>query len=230
MALWNPRDYDSWYLTPLGRVSDAIEKSHILALAGVMPGEKAFDAGCGTGIYTIELAKRGAYTAGFDNSLDMLLSAKAKAEKEGLTINFLAADATGLPFKDGSFDIALSVGMLCFIADMDGALLEMKRVLRPGGRIVIGVLNKWSPWALLRRIKGLFKETVYDRARNVSPPQLKRALITAGFDAVEIRTCLFFLPVNSSLYLKLAKFCEIPAGFLSPYTGAFIAASAKKPM
>jgi len=236
MTQWNPLDYDFWYQTPLGKVSDTIEKTHIFALAGVKPGERALDAGCGTGIYTVELARRGAHTAGFDKSLDMLSAAQAKAGiacfagKEGLTINFLAADAAAIPFKDGCFDLALSVGMLCFIADMDGALLEMKRVLRPGGRLVIGVLNSWSPWALLRGVKGLFKETVYNGARFVSPPQLKRALKKAGFECVELKTCLFFLPVNSSLYLKLARHLDAPARFLLPHAGAFIAASAKKPL
>ncbi len=230
MALWNPPDYDSWYETPLGRVSDAIERKHIFSFACVKPGERALDAGCGTGIYAIELARRGAYVAGFDGSLDMLRLAKDKAGKEGLAINFIAADALSIPFKDGVFDIVLSVNMLCFIADIDDALLEMKRVLRPGGRLVVGVLNRWSPWALFRRIKGIFKETVYSRANFVSPPQLKRALRTAGFEAIELKTCLFFLPVNSSLYLKLAEHFEASAGFLLPYAGAFIAASAKKPL
>lgn len=230
MTLWIPADYDSWYETPLGRVSDAIERTHIFGLACVKPGEKALDAGCGTGIYTIELARMGARAAGIDNSLDMLLAAEAKAGKEGLKIDLLAADAGALPFREGSFDIAFSVGMLCFIEDMDKALSEMKRVLRPGGRVVIGVLNRWSPWALLRRVKGLFRKTVYSRARFVSPPQLRSALKRAGFESVEMRTCLFFLPINSNLHLKFAKHFESPARFLSPYTGAFIAASAKKPL
>lgn len=230
MALWSPRDYDSWYQTPLGRVCDAIEKQHIFSFVDVKPGKRALDAGCGTGIYTVELARMGAHAAGFDKSLDMLRAAQAKAAKENLAINLLAADALSIPFRDDSFDLALSVNMLCFVADMDAALLEMKRVLSPGGRLVVGVLNGWSPWALLRRIKGLFKETAYNSARFVSPPRLKIALEKAGFESVELKTCLFFLPVNSNPYLNLAERFEAAAGFLLPKAGAFIAASAKKPL
>ncbi|MBI5561430.1 MAG: class I SAM-dependent methyltransferase [Deltaproteobacteria bacterium] len=230
MALWNPQDYDSWYESPLGRVSGAIEKSLIFSIAGVMPGETALDAGCGTGIYAIELARMGAHTAGFDNDPGMLMAARAKAARAGLAINLLAADAAAMPFGDGSFDVALSVGALCFFEDMDEALLETKRVLRPGGRCVIGALNRWSAWALLRRIKGLFKKTVYERARFLSPPRLKAALTKAGFESVEFSTCLYFLPINSSRYLRLAERLEAPSRLLCPNAGAFIAASARRPL
>lgn len=230
MATWDPFDYDSWYKTPLGGLCDAIEKAHIFSFAVVKPGDKALDAGCGTGIYTVELAKRGAAVYGVDNSMAMLSSAGAKADKEGLKMDLLAADATALPFRSGSFDMALSVGMLCFTEDAGKVLLEMNRVLRPGGRIVVGVLNRRSPWALFRRIKGFFKETVYKRARLFTPSQLKAALITAGFESVELMTCIHYLPFDSRPYLNLARHFETPFHFLSPYTGAFIAASAKKPL
>ena len=104
----------------------------------------------------------------------------------------------------------------------------MKRVLKPGGRIVVGVLNKWSPWALLRRIKGLFKETVYNRAEFISPPDIKASLLRAGFEIKGLKTCLFFFPVNCRMYLKLAAPFERLDSMVIPRMGAFLAALAIK--
>lgn len=142
MEQWNPDAYDAWYETPLGAVSGRLEKELILSMAGVKKGEKALDAGCGTGIYSIELARRRAITTGIDSSGEMLDWAGAKARKEGLTVEFVSTDALSLPFFDDYFDIVLSVDLLCFVKEREKALLEMRRVLRPGGRLIVGVLNK----------------------------------------------------------------------------------------
>ncbi|MBI5344864.1 MAG: class I SAM-dependent methyltransferase [Deltaproteobacteria bacterium] len=228
MKDWDPLDYDAWYRTPLGEASDRLEKDLVFSMAGVKAGDKALDAGCGTGIYTTLLAQRGALATGTDNSEAMLSAARAKALREGLKIKFITADAAGLPFPDGHFDIVISVGMLCFIKEGDKALTEMHRVLKPGGRLVVGLLNRWSPWALLRRIKGLFMETVYNEAVFSSPPEAAAALAEAGFDVREARTCIFFLPVNCRMYLRVAAPFERLDSIIMPRMGAFLAVSAIK--
>lgn len=93
---------------------------------------------------------------------------------------------------------------------------------------MVGVLNKWSPWALLRRIKGFFKRTIYNKARFISPPELESSLIRAGFEVKTLKTCLFFLPINSETYLRTAASFEKAGGMVAPRTGAFLAASATK--
>jgi ubiquinone/menaquinone biosynthesis C-methylase UbiE len=175
------------------------------------------------------LAKRGPRTTGVDDSEGMLGRAAVKAAKERLYVNFVRADALMLPFPDGHFDFVLSVGALCFAKDEDKALLEMRRVLKPGGRLVVGVLNKWSPWALLRRIKGLFKKTIYAKAKFISPPELESSLVRAGFEVKTLKACLFFLPINSETYLRTAAPFEKAGRMVAPRTGAFLAASATKP-
>ncbi len=229
MKSWNPQAYDAWYETPLGKTSDRIEKDLIFSIAAIKRGERALDAGCGTGIYSIELAKRGAVTTGADSSEDMLVWARAKARKEGLTIDFVSADALMLPFPDDYFDLVLSAGMLCFIKERGKALQEMLRVLKPGGKLIIGVLNKQSPWAAFRRIKGLFKDTVYNRVGFISPPELELSLQRAGFDVKELRTCLFFFPINCRMYLKFAMPLEKLGSRATPRMGAFLAGLATKP-
>jgi len=225
---WKPEAYDAWYETTLGRLSGRIEKELIFSLAGLKRGETAIDIGCGTGNYSIELAKRGIDVTGLDDSEEMLSRARIKAGNERLRIDFLRADALALPFPDASFDLVLSVSALCFMKDPQGAIVEMRRVLRPGGRVVIGSLNRWSPWALARRVKGLFRETIYNTAAFTTPRELESALARAGFEAVKVKACLFFLPVNCGPYLKTSNAHERLGNILAPGTGAFLAAVATK--
>lgn len=228
MSLWKPKDYDAWYATPLGKASDRIERELLFSMVDVKQGERVLDAGCGTGIYSVELARRGGRVKAVDYSSEMIGQARAKALKEDLHIDFVKADALKLPFPDGHFDLVISVCMLCFLKERDAALLEMKRVLKPGGRIAIALLNRWSPWALLRRAKGLVKDTVYNKADFLTHAEVESSLSRAGFKEIESRTCLFFLPIDSGYYLALADTHERLGKKLCPKAGAFIAAVATK--
>lgn len=226
---WRPEEYDAWYETPLGSLSDRLEKELVFSLMDVKPGKTSLDVGCGTGNYTIELAKRGLKTTGIDSSEEMLALAEEKARRKGLEITFQRADAMNLPFPESSFEMVISTGLLCFLVEPEKALIEMHRVLKPGGRLVIGTLNKRSPWVLFRRIKGMFKETIYNQARFISPAELEGLIKKAGFEVRESRTCLFFFPVNCKLYLKLAEPFEKLDRAVTPRMGAFLAVSAVKP-
>src|SRR3990170_1883280 len=202
---WNPEEYDAWYETPLGALSDKLEKELVFSLFEIKLGDAVLDVGCGTGNYTIELAKRGADVIGIDNSEEMVGLARRKAEGGRLKVFFQVADALKLSFPDDSFDLIVSNGLLCFLKEPEKALMEMYRVLKPGGRLAVGVLNKWSPWAFFRRIKGLFKDTIYNQAHFISPPELEGLLKRAGFDVKDDKTCLFFFPINNRVYLKIAE-------------------------
>lgn len=228
MATWDPQKYEAWYETPLGKASDRLEKELVLSMAGVKEGERVLDAGCGTGIYSIELAKKGARVTGLDASPGMLESARAKAGRAGLKKDFIQADALKIPFPDGHFDLVISVCMLCFVKDREAALLEMKRVLRPGGRLIIALLNSRSPWALLRKVGGLFRKSVYNSAEFLSPRAVDSELRKAGFKEIETRTCLFFLPINSKIYLDSTGIQERLGRRLFPEAGAFLVAAATK--
>ncbi|MDO8445733.1 MAG: methyltransferase domain-containing protein [Deltaproteobacteria bacterium] len=228
MKPWNPQEYDAWYETPLGILSDRLEKELVFSLIDIKPGERVLDIGCGTGNYTVEVAKRVADVIGIDSSEEMLGWARIKAQKADIKASFKAADAMNLPFPDSSFDAVLSNGLLCFLKEPEKALMEMRRVLKPGGRLVVGVLNRWSLWALFRRVKGLIKDTIYNQAHFISPPELEGLIRGAGFHVKEARTCLFFFPVNNRVYLKIAEPFERLDRVLIPRTGAFLAISAVK--
>ena len=106
--------------------------------------------------------------------------------------------------------------------------MEMKRVLRPGGRLVVAMLNSRSPWAFFRRVKGLFRNSVYKSAEFISPRVLERELMKAGFKDIESKTCLFFLPIDSKIYIALAGMEERLGRRLFPEIGAFLVAVGTK--
>jgi arsenite methyltransferase len=117
----------------------------VRAALGAESGHRVLDAGCGPGFYTAELLEQvgeGGSVVGVDASPQMLAVAAARCEGRG-DATFLRADVTSLPVADADFDRALSVQVLEYVADVDSALAEMRRALRPGGRAVIWDVD-WS--------------------------------------------------------------------------------------
>ncbi|GAA1736607.1 demethylmenaquinone methyltransferase [Luedemannella helvata] len=99
----------------------------------LQPGERCLDLAAGTGVSTQELARSGATVVGADLSLGMLTAGRRRRPD----VPLLAGDALALPFADESFDaVTISFG-LRNVVDTAGALRELARVTRPGGRIVV---------------------------------------------------------------------------------------------
>jgi ubiquinone/menaquinone biosynthesis C-methylase UbiE len=116
----------------------------MLALAGVEPSRRLLDVGTGTGLVALQAASRigqGGQVLGIDLSEGMLEVARAKAASAGLTsrLEFRLMDAEALELEDRSFDVVVSLFALYHFPNPLLALQEMYRVLRPEGRIVIGV-------------------------------------------------------------------------------------------
>jgi SAM-dependent methyltransferase len=100
------------------------------------------DIGCGNGVYLAELARRGhaGHLIGVDMSPGMLRAARQRTRDAGrLAPALIAADATALPFRDSSADLTLAMHMLYHVPAPEVALGELRRVTRPGGRLVVGL-------------------------------------------------------------------------------------------
>jgi SAM-dependent methyltransferase len=107
---------------------------------GPLRGQHIVDLGCGPGFYTRALRERGAEVVPVDNDAEEL--ALAGDPPEGAVI----ADATKLPFEDGSVQGVLCSNMLEHTADAEAVVAEIARVLRPGGWAYVSWTNWYSPW------------------------------------------------------------------------------------
>jgi SAM-dependent methyltransferase len=140
-----PETYElCWVRAQMGRAAE-----ELVATAGVGPGDRVLDIGCGTGVVARLAATRtgaAANVTGADVSADMLEAAARFAAKAGLAeIAWLECDAADMPLPDAAFDIALCQQGLQFMPDKPGAMAEMARVLTPGGRLALSVWKTRSP-------------------------------------------------------------------------------------
>lgn len=111
-------------------------------LLGEVAGLRILEVGCGSAPGSRYLNGQGAEVIAFDLSAGMLDFAVTAADDTGITVPLVQADVCELPFLDGCFDIAFSAfGAIPFVADSAGALREVARVLRPGGRWVFSVTH-----------------------------------------------------------------------------------------
>ena len=111
----------------------------VTAQAVVRPGDRVLDACCGTGDLALAARDAGGVVTGVDFSPRMLERARRKAPD----VDWVHGDALALPFPDGSFDAATVGFGIRNVADIDRALSELARVLRPGGRL--GILEITTP-------------------------------------------------------------------------------------
>src|SRR4051812_4795013 len=156
---------------------------------GPQPGDEELDAGCGPGFYvvdTLDIVGANGSVTGVDASAAMLAIAGRKAGDRP-NVRLLEAEATNLPVGDASVDRAISVQVFEYLSDVDAALAELMRVVRPGGRVVIWDVD-WSTLSWhssdperMRRVVGAWDRHLADP---VLPRTLLASLRRAGFTDV----------------------------------------------
>jgi ubiquinone/menaquinone biosynthesis C-methylase UbiE len=215
-----PQKYDQWFTTPIGTLVKKYEAELVLDLLKPAPGEIILDAGCGTGVFTVDILSLNWQVIGIDISLPMLMRAAQKAR--GYNFQTVLADMSHLPFSENVFDKVISVTALEFIEDGKGALRELFRVTKRGGCIVVATLNGLSSWATRRRAEAKRGHTLFQKAMFRSPDELRSL---APVDGV-VRTAIHFQ--KEEVPAKAPKIEEEGKrkGFM---TGAFVAARWEKP-
>jgi len=143
--------YNEWFTTPIGKLVLETEQELINRFVDASPGDTILDAGCGTGIFTIDFLKAGATVTGIDISHRMLLNAVTALKN--LPFYAVQGNMLTLPFPDDEFDKTVSITALEFIREAQTAVNELFRVTRPGGIVVVATLNSLSPWAVRRSQK-----------------------------------------------------------------------------
>jgi ubiquinone/menaquinone biosynthesis C-methylase UbiE len=201
-------DQDPWQLT--GTAAELYERYLVPAITGVWaadlvrraalrPGERVLDVACGTGIVARLAAEQvGAQGAvvGLDLNTAMLEVARALSPPPGAPITWTEASVLAMPYPDATFTVVLCQLGLQFFPDRPQALREMRRVLAPGGRLLLSVFGPLAhnpaPQALaeaLERHLGPHARAIKRAEHDLDEPAELDALVTgAGFAEVSIET------------------------------------------
>jgi SAM-dependent methyltransferase len=153
-ATWEGGDYGtcSAYIAEVGEL--------VATRAGITPGMRVLDVGCGTGNAALPAARAGARVVGLDLAPKLLEAGRAKARAEGLEVEWREGDAENLPFEDGIFDRVLSTFGHMFAPRHQRTADEMARVCRRSGVIVTAT---WTP-------EGVFGDLSKAAANYMPPP------------------------------------------------------------
>jgi SAM-dependent methyltransferase len=131
-----------------------------------------------------------------------------------------------LPFTGSTFDIVTCIAVLSFVSDADIAVREMARVLRLGGRLLIGDLGRWSLWAARRRIRGWFGASLWRTARFRTATELVALIEQAGLTVGSIQGSIFFPPWTT--LARLMAPLDACLGEVTTLGAAFVAIQATK--
>ena len=215
-----PQKYDQWFESPIGRLVWEYERRLLLDLVRPDQGEQVLDAGCGTGLFTLDLLAAGSRVVGLELSLPMLRRAGKKAA--GCPFYAVQGNLGQLPFADRSFDKTVSVTAIEFIEDARAGVAELFRVTRPGGLVVVASLNSLSPWATRRKAAAKEGHAIFQHAHFRSPTEMADLAPVPAM----VRTAIHFQKDDDP---ALAKAIERDGDAQRLETGAFLVVRWEKP-
>ena len=220
-----PQAYAFWRATSLGVITEGIEQRLILDLIRDLAGRRVLDMGCGDGALICAAASRGAVATGIDPDPAMLAAARSRAREVAGDVTFVKGRIEQLPFREASFDVVAAITVLCFVPDAAGAVCEMARVLRPGGRLVLGALGRWSWWAAIRRVRAWLGSSTWAAARFRTAAELEFLAQQAGLFVTAVRSGVYYPPVG--MLARALVPLDSRLSRLTTFGAAFIAVGAE---
>ena len=162
----------TWMSGDYGHFATYLEAGALefLARINIEPGTRVLDVACGAGQTAIPLSRAGAKVTGVDIATNLVEQARVRAQAENLEARFEEGDAEMLPYPDRSFDMVVSLIGAMFAPRPELAAAELKRVCRPGGRIVMG---NWTP-------AGFVGQMFKIHGKHVPPPAIMASPVKWG--------------------------------------------------
>jgi SAM-dependent methyltransferase len=175
--------YDAWFESEMGR---AVFPAEVKSVRQLLPTDLTgwVEVGVGTG--------RFAEALGIPEGVDPSRSMLEKAEKRDIETRQSVAEQ--LPYVDSSLNGILLVVTLCFLDDPELTIQEFKRVLKPGGKVLVGIVPGDSPWGRFYREKAKKGHPFYSMTRFYSCEETIQLMESAGFEFERAVTTLFSEP------------------------------------
>jgi len=170
-----------WMVGDFGKIAPLLqsEADAFIVRLDLQPGMRVLDVGCGTGNQSLPAARTGAKVTGVDIAPNLLAQAVARAQEENADIDFREADAEALPFRDGEFDVVLSMFAAMFAPRPEVAVAELLRVCRPGGLIAMA---NWTPSGFVGE-----QNVIMSRYAPPPPPGIVSPMLWGDEDVVRER-------------------------------------------
>src|SRR5215207_1256250 len=161
----------------------------LVDVVGVQPGHNVLDVACGRGAVlfpAVERAGAGSHLVGVDLAEGMVQATRAEAERRGMAVHVQIMDAEHLDFPDAGFDRVLCGFGIMFLPDQERGLSEMRRVLRPDGRLGVSTWRASESHDLLAVLRALGPEHPLPPGWVTEPEVLAALLTRSGFREVQV--------------------------------------------
>ncbi len=155
-------------------------------------GLKALDVGCGGGFSCEFMANRGVRASGIDQSMKCIIQAQEHAASSGLEIDYKRGFAEELPYNGNTFDVVICVDVLEHVANLNKAISEIYRVLKPHGLFLFDTINRniKSRLVMIWLLENILQEIprgIHDWQKFIKPEEITNLMYKTGFINIEIK-------------------------------------------
>lgn len=190
-----------------GKSPEYVHPKHLLPdaegaywyLPHIRPGVRLLDVGCGNAMHSLRAARAGAMVAGVDRDARSLGVGRRSAPPGTPLALFRADVEDGLPFASRAFDTVLCLDLLEHVYKRDVVLTEIRRVLRPGGTLLLMVPNRGTRWKRTLEAAGLDSSSDPDHKIEYLLPELEDELARNGFAIARLVPSVLDIPLVGAI-------------------------------